>query len=163
MELREQSQAEETTAQDLTLNEEAMEAPEQNEENVEVEITGETVPDLGKAMTKDDIIAALETISEKDGADISREEVSSLRQHFHAIRKSELAAEKQAFIEKGNEEAAFAPMPDELEDRFHQLTEIIKEKKAQYVAAIEAERKANLEKKLAIIDELGKRQKTPTM
>lgn len=49
MELREQSQAEETTAQDLTLNEEAMEAPEQNEENVEVEITGETVPDLGKA------------------------------------------------------------------------------------------------------------------
>lgn len=107
-------------------------------------------------MTKDDIIAALETISEKDGADISREEVSSLRQHFHAIRKSELAAEKQAFIEKGNEEAAFAPMPDELEDRFHQLTEIIKEKKAQYVAAIEAERKANLEKKLAIIDELGK-------
>lgn len=156
MELREQSQAEETTAQDLTLNEEAMEAPEQNEENVEVEITGETVPDLGKAMTKDDIIAALETISEKDGADISREEVSSLRQHFHAIRKSELAAEKQAFIEKGNEEAAFAPMPDELEDRFHQLTEIIKEKKAQYVAAIEAERKANLEKKLAIIDELGK-------
>lgn len=156
MELREQSQAEETTAQDLTLNEEAMEAPEQIEENVEVEITGETVPDLGKAMTKDDIIAALETISEKDGADISREEVSSLRQHFHAIRKSELAAEKQAFIEKGNEEAAFAPMPDELEDRFHQLTEIIKEKKAQYVAAIEAERKANLEKKLAIIDELGK-------
>lgn len=156
MELREQSQAEETTAQDLTLNEEAMEAPEQNEENVEVEITGETVPDLGKAMTKDDIIAALETISEKDGADISHEEVSSLRQHFHAIRKSELAAEKQAFIEKGNEEAAFAPMPDELEDRFHQLTEIIKEKKAQYVAAIEAERKANLEKKLAIIDELGK-------
>ena len=75
MELREQSQAEETTAQDLTLNEEAMEAPEQIEENVEVEITGETVPDLGKAMTKDDIIAALETISEKDGADISREEV----------------------------------------------------------------------------------------
>ena len=66
MELREQSQAEETTAQDLTLNEEAMEAPEQIEENVEVEITGETVPDLGKAMTKDDIIAGGQDRGEKD-------------------------------------------------------------------------------------------------
>ncbi len=155
MELREQSQPVENTAEDLTLNEEAMEAPVK-EENIEIEITGEAVPDLGKAMTKDDIIATLEVISEKDGAEISRDEVSSLRQHFHAIRKSELAVEKQAFLDKGNEEAAFAPLPDPLEERFQQLTEIIKEKKAKHIAEIEAERKANLEKKLAIIDELGK-------
>lgn len=155
MELREQSQPVENTAEDLTLNEEAMEAPVK-EENIEIEITGEAVPDLGKAMTKDDIIATLEAISEKDGAEISRDEVSSLRQHFHAIRKSELAVEKQAFLDKGNEEAAFAPLPDPLEERFQQLTEIIKGKKAKHIAEIEAERKANLEKKLAIIDELGK-------
>lgn len=155
MELREQSQPVENTAEDLTLNEEAMEAPVK-EENIEIEITGEAVPDLGKAMTKDDIIATLEAISEKNGAEISRDEVSSLRQHFHAIRKSELAVEKQAFLDKGNEEAAFAPLPDPLEERFQQLTEIIKEKKAKHIAEIEAERKANLEKKLAIIDELGK-------
>lgn len=155
MELREQSQPVENTAEDLTLNEEAMEAPVK-EENIEIEITGEAVPDLGKAMTKDDIIATLEAISKKDGAEISRDEVSSLRQHFHAIRKSELAVEKQAFLDKGNEEAAFAPLPDPLEERFQQLTEIIKEKKAKHIAEIEAERKANLEKKLAIIDELGK-------
>lgn len=155
MELREQSQPVENTAEDLTLNEGAMEAPVK-EENIEIEITGEAVTDLGKAMTKDDIIATLEAISEKNGAEISRDEVSSLRQHFHAIRKSELAVEKQAFLDKGNEEAAFAPLPDPLEERFQQLTEIIKEKKAKHIAEIEAERKANLEKKLAIIDELGK-------
>lgn len=156
MELREQSQPVDNTAEDLTLNEEAMEAPVEIEENVTVESTEPVASDHGKAMTKEDIIASLEAISQKDGADISREEVSSLRQHFHAIRKSELAAEKQAFLEKGNEESAFAPMPDQSEERFHELTEIIKEKKAQYIAAIEAERKANLDKKLAIIDELGK-------
>ena len=156
MELREQSQPVDNTAEDLTLNEEAMEAPVKIEENVEVEATEPVAPDHGKAMTKEDIIATLEEISRKDGAEISREEVSSLRQHFHAIRKSELAAEKQAFLDKGNEEAAFAPMPDPLEEDFHRLTEAIKEKKAQYIAAIEAERKANLDKKLAIIDELGK-------
>lgn len=155
MELREQSQPVENTAEDLTLNEGAMEAPVK-EENIEIEITGEAVTDLGKAMTKDDIIATLEAISEKNGAEISRDEVSSLRQHFHAIRKSELAVEKQAFLDKGNEEVAFAPLPDPLEERFQQLTEIIKEKKAKHIAEIEAERKANLEKKLAIIDELGK-------
>lgn len=156
MELREQSQPAENAAADLTLNEEAMMAPETIEENVEVETAGEATPDHCRAMTKDDIIATLEAISEKDGADISREEVSSLRQHFHAIRKSELAAEKQAFVDNGNDEAAFTPAPDPLEERFHQLTETIKEKKALYVAAVEAERKANLDKKLAIIDELGK-------
>lgn len=156
MELREQSQPAENAAADLTLNEEAMKAPETIEENVEVETAGEATPDHCRAMTKDDIIATLEAISEKDGADISREEVSSLRQHFHAIRKSELAAEKQAFVDNGNDEAAFIPAPDALEERFHQLTETIKEKKALYVAAVEAERKANLDKKLAIIDELGK-------
>lgn len=156
MELREQSQPAENAAADLTLNEEAMKAPETIEENVEVETAGEATPDHCRAMTKDDIIATLEAISEKDGADISREEVSSLRQHFHAIRKSELAAEKQAFVYNGNDEAAFTPAPDPLEERFHQLTETIKEKKALYVAAVEAERKANLDKKLAIIDELGK-------
>lgn len=156
MELREQSQPAENAAADLTLNEEAMMAPETIEENVEVETAGEATPDHCRAMTKDDIIATLEAISEKDGADISREEVSSLRQHFHAIRKSELAAEKQAFVDNGNDEAAFTPAPDQLEERFHQLTETIKEKKALYVAAVEAERKANLDKKLAIIDELGK-------
>lgn len=156
MELREQSQPAENAAADLTLNEEAMMAPETIEENVEVETAGEATTDHCRAMTKDDIIATLEAISEKDGADISREEVSSLRQHFHAIRKSELAAEKQAFVDNGNDEAAFTPAPDPLEERFHQLTETIKEKKALYVAAVEAERKANLDKKLAIIDELGK-------
>ncbi len=156
MELREQSQPAENAAADLTLNEEAMKAHETIEENVEVETAGEATPDHCRAMTKDDIIATLEAISEKDGADISREEVSSLRQHFHAIRKSELAAEKQAFVDNGNDEAAFTPAPDPLEERFHQLTETIKEKKALYVAAVEAERKANLDKKLAIIDELGK-------
>lgn len=156
MELREQSQPAENAAADLTLNEEAMMAPETIEENVEVETAGEATPDHCRAMTKDDIIATLEAISEKDGADISREEVSSLRQHFHATRKSELAAEKQAFVDNGNDEAAFTPAPDPLEERFHQLTETIKEKKALYVAAVEAERKANLDKKLAIIDELGK-------
>lgn len=156
MELREQSQPAENAAADLTLNEEAMMAPETIEENVEVETAGEATPDHCRAMTKDDIIATLEAISEKDGADISREEVSSLRQHFHAIRKSEFAAEKQAFVDNGNDEAAFTPAPDPLEERFHQLTETIKEKKALYVAAVEAERKVNLDKKLAIIDELGK-------
>ena len=75
MELREQSQPAENAAADLTLNEEAMKAPETIEENVEVETAGEATPDHCRAMTKDDIIATLEAISEKDGADISREEV----------------------------------------------------------------------------------------
>lgn len=162
MELREQSLQAENAAEDLTLNEVAMKAPEEIEETVEATI-GQVDDDADissveavKAMSKDDIINSLEEISQKEGADIARAEVSWLRQHFHAIRKSELAAEKQEFIENGNEESAFAPKPDPLEERFHELTELIKEKKAAHIAAVEAEQKANLEKKLAIIAELEK-------
>lgn len=47
-------------------------------------------------------------------------------------------------------------MPDADEERLHQLLEVIKAKKAEYLAEVEAQQKANLEKKLAIIEELGK-------
>ncbi len=75
---------------------------------------------------------------------------------FYAIRKNELLQEKQEFLDKGNEESAFAPMPDALEEKMHGLLNVIKEKKAEFMASQDAERKANLEKKLAIIDELIK-------
>lgn len=108
-----------------------------------------------KELTKDSIIVRFKEISDADGSEIGREEVSRLKQVFFNIRKAELQAEKQAFIDAGNEETAFAPMPDEREDTLQSLLEAIKEKKAQYTARLEAERVENLQKKLGIIAELN--------
>ncbi len=164
MELRDQSSAEEVR-QDITLTESATDTPIENAETneaepvVESELSVDAVADEeepAKPLTKEEIIAALESISEKDGADINRDEVTRLKQAFYLIRKAELLQEKQEFLDKGNEEAAFAPMPDPMEQNMHDLLNQIKEKKAEFMAAQEAERKGNLEKKLAIIDELTK-------
>ncbi len=160
MELREQSQPVDNTDQDLTLNEGAPEASAEVEESITVESVdtedAEAVEEADKQLTKEEILSTLEAIGSREGSEIVREEVTRLKQYFYAIRKTELAAEKQAFIERGNEEAAFAPLHNADEERMHQLLDVIKAKKAGYLAEIEAQQKANLEKKLAIIDELGK-------
>lgn len=109
-----------------------------------------------KVITKDSIIARLTEISGADGSEMSREEVSRLKQLFYNIRKSELLAEKQAFMEAGNEESAFAPMPDEQEETLRGLLDSIKEKKAQYMMRVESERAENLQKKQGIIAELNR-------
>ncbi len=162
MELRDQSSAEEVR-QDVTLTESAADTPIENTEIIEVAPVSDTnkpdeevASEPTKQMTKDEIVDALEAISQKDGAEINRDEVAHLKQVFYAIRKNELLQEKQEFLDKGNEESAFAPMPDALEEKMHGLLNVIKEKKAEFMASQDAERKANLEKKLAIIDELIK-------
>ena len=121
------------------------------EENAE---TAETTTVAAAPMGKTEIVAALEKISQKDAAEITREEVNRLKVQFFAIRHDELAAEKAEFLAKGNEEAAFAALPDEHEDAFKAALNIIKEKKAELAAAQEAERLINLDKKNAVIDEI---------
>ncbi len=145
MELREQSLSPEKMGQDTTLNE-GLEALNVSEESVET---------VEAPATKERIVELCAELAEKAAGDISRDEVARLKQQFYAIRKVELDAEKAAFLERGNEEAAFAPMTDELEEKFKEILNIIKEKKAALVAEQEAERQANYERKNAIIAELG--------
>lgn len=154
MDLREQSQSVENTAEDLTLNAEVDMTPEDVEETISEEVSLDAPAD-SNTPNKEDIIAQLEVIAAKDGADITREEVTHLKLQFYTIRKNELAVEKQEFLDRGNEESAFAPKPDPEEEKIHSLLNNIKEKKAAHIAQIEAERKENLEKKLHIIAQLS--------
>lgn len=159
MELRDLSLPEENTERDILNGGE--ESPTEIAENATVEAMDadekqSNEPNDRKHLTKEEIIATLKELNLKDGSEISRDEITHLKQAFFAIRKNELAAEKQVFLEKGNEEAAFAPMPDEAEDQFQAIMKELKEKKAAYTAEVEAQKQANLAKKLGIIDELEK-------
>ncbi len=159
MELRDLSLPEENTERDILNGGE--ESPTEIAENATVEAMDadekqSNEPNDKKHLTKEEIIATLKDLNLKDGSEISRDEITHLKQAFSAIRKNELAVEKQAFLEKGNEEAAFAPMPDEAEEQFQAIMKELKEKKAAYIAEVEAQKQANLAKKLEIIDELEK-------
>lgn len=162
MELRNEAlEPNEELGKDATLNTE----PAEKEVVVSaepVDDTTETIEDAEDvstvdylSMSKAELVSALEALLEKPIEDIKREE-GHIKQAFYTIRKAELEKEKEAFLAKGNEEAAFAPMPDEDEQKVKDLLNQIKEKRAAFNAAIEQERAANLERKQAIIDEIKK-------
>ena len=152
MEMREQS-----LEQDQILNAEQTKVQNVSEENVTIEDSQVEQPQEEVAKTslsKEELLAALTELSQKEATDIGRDEVSRLKQQFYAIRKNEIEKEKAEFIANGNEEAAFAAKTDELEDKFKEALNIIKEKKAVLLAAQEAERQNNFEQKAKILDEI---------
>ena len=150
MNMREESLNSELQEKDVTLNEEQITVQSENDAT---ETIAETSTEA-EVVTKESLIAAATALAEKPAEEIGRDEVARLRQQFNAIRKEELDAEKAAFIEKGNEEVAFAALPDEAEDKFKEILNTIKEKKAEFIAAKEAEQQKNAERKTTIIDEI---------
>lgn len=151
MEMREQS----LEQQDQILNVEQNEVQNVSEETVEVaESKVEQLQEPQSGMTKEALLEALAMLAEKSAAEVGRDDVARIKQQFYAIRKVELEKEKAEFIEKGNEEAAFAAMPDETEEKFKELLGVIKEKKAALIAEQEAERQKNYERKNQIIEEI---------
>ena len=152
MEMREQS-----LEQDQILNAEQTKVQNVSEENVAIEDSQVEQPQEEVAKTslsKEELLAALTELSQKEATDIGRDEVSRLKQQFYAIRKNEIEKEKAEFIANGNEEAAFAAKTDELEEKFKEALNVIKEKKAVLLAAQEAERQNNFEQKAKILDEI---------
>lgn len=155
MNMREESLNPENQGKDVTLNDEPTTAQSENQEcETTIAEAAEAATEPSEPLTKESLIAAAASLAEKNAEEISREEVARLRQQFNAIRKTELEEEKAAFLEKGNEEAAFAPRQDESEDKFKEILNSIKEKKAAYLAEKEAEQQKNAERKTAIIEEI---------
>jgi hypothetical protein len=139
----------------MELQEQPLTAPESTPASesapIAPEATVEPAPAAATPLTKSEIVAALEQTAQKPAADITRDEVNRLKVQFYNIRHDELAVEKAEFLAKGNEEAAFAPHPDPMEDAFKAAINSIREKKAELAAQIEAEKQANLDKKNEII------------
>ena len=171
MESRELSSSKKEIAQEVNLTPESNEqAPvaelsEQKTEVVET-ATDETVnqtletPEVSEEsstnfaqMDKSQLLEALQQLALRPVQEV-KDEVARVRAAFLAIRKEEQAKEKQQFLEKGNEEAAFAPMTDEVEEQFKSVYAEIKEKKAAYNAQQEALKQENLQKKLEIISKI---------
>lgn len=168
MESREMSQSNNELEKDVTLNSESVQqdqVTELSEQKPEVAaaVTEEVVNQVSEtqkvseesltnyaAMDKKQLVEVLQNLAQQPVNEV-KEDVVRVRVAFAAIRKEELAKEKEAFIAKGNEEAAFAPAADELEEQFKSLYSEIKEKRAAYNAAQDALKAENLAKKREII------------
>lgn len=172
MESREMSQSNNELEKDVTLNSESVQqdqVTELSEQKPEVAaaVTEEVVNQVSEtqkvseesltnyaAMDKKQLMEVLQNLAQQPVNEV-KEDVVRVRVAFAAIRKEELAKEKEAFIAKGNEEAAFAPAADELEEQFKSLYAEIKEKRAAYNAAQDALKAENLAKKREIISKIN--------
>mgnify|MGYP000766810593 CR=1 FL=1 len=105
--------------------------------------------------SKEEILASLTELAADDAAEISREELARLKQHFYAFRKAELEAELADHIAQGKLEAEFTPAVSEAEEQFKTLMNTLKDRKAAQAAALEEERSRNLEQKRKLIEELN--------
>ena len=143
LELESDGKTLESTEQTVVENSEQAEA--QVKEPAKTEVVGKS---------KEELVAALAALIEKPVDEI-RDEVNAIKNQFYALRKAEQEIELAEFVDKGNEPAAFAAKPDAEEEKLKDLLNEYKEKKAAQLAAIEAERVANLERKRAILAELS--------
>ena len=172
MESREMSQSNNELEKDVTLNSESVQQDQVTElseqkPQVAAAVTEGVVNQVSEtqkvseesltnyaAMDKKQLVEVLQNLAQQPVNEV-KEDVVRVRVAFAAIRKEELAKEKEAFIAKGNEEAAFAPAADELEEQFKSLYAEIKEKRAAYNAAQDALKAENLAKKREIISKIN--------
>lgn len=145
MELSDNSSAELKQSQELAINEPA---------TTETDTTTGNEGQEKHHMTRVEILERLTEISASDET-VSRDEVSRLKQAFVNERRNELMILQEAHeADPSNSEVPFEAPADTLEPPFMALVELIKEKKARQVAALEEAQRANLARKKEIIDEL---------
>lgn len=128
------------------------------------EENGAVEPEEGKHVpvfhTKAEVIARLQEIVDNE-TDVDRSELEALKQTYYKMRNADVASAREAFIAEGGEAEAFIPPADADEEHFKALMNSVKERRAQLHAEQEREKQANLERKLAIIEQIKEMAATP--
>lgn len=105
-------------------------------------------------MSEADVIITLTSLAQAEADEISRDEVSRLKQRYYALRKATDEEARRQFVANGNDPEAFIPEEDPADEVLRQLLGSIKEKKAARAAEIEAELQRNFEQKDSLIAEI---------
>ncbi|MBD5180897.1 MAG: DUF349 domain-containing protein [Bacteroidales bacterium] len=160
MEMRDESMIDAQTNQDLTPTENQVAEPV-----CEIKETVETVVENGPEesdskvrpvyATVEEALEAARALAAKEANEVQRDEVTYLKQQFHALRIAEHKARREAAIAEGTPaEGDDQPVANEADAEFLQLLNTIKDKKAAHIAALEEKRQANFKQREAIIDQL---------
>lgn len=105
-------------------------------------------------MSEADVIITLTSLAQAEADEISRDEVSRLKQRYYALRKATDEEARRQFVANGNDPEAFIPEEDPADEVLRQLLGSIKEKKAARAAEVEAELQRNFEQKDSLIAEI---------
>ena len=103
--------------------------------------------------TKKEVLDRIKEIAHGD-ENPQKEEIDYLKTSFYKLHIAEREANLKAYIDGGGDPEAYQITPDEDEEVFKAEMGIIKEKRAKLFKEQEAEKLANLEKKLVIIEKI---------
>ena len=103
--------------------------------------------------TKKELVSLLESLLAEPIEGV-RERVSQIKHAFYLLRNEEIKNEKQEFLDKGNEESAFAVIDDAEELEFKEILKKLKDKRTEFNAQQEAVRLENLETKQAVLSSM---------
>ena len=110
--------------------------------------------------TKAEILERIRDIAHGDESP-QKEEVDYLKTAFYKLHIAEREASFKAYLDGGGDPEQYQITPDEQEEAFKAEMGIIKEKRAKIFKEQEAEKQANLTKKLEIIEKVKSMITTP--
>jgi len=103
--------------------------------------------------TKTEVLDRIKEIAHGDEMP-QKDEIDYLKTSFYKLHIAEREAKLKAYIDGGGDPETYQITPDEDEESFKAEMGIIKEKRQKLFKEQEAEKQANLEKKLAIIEKI---------
>lgn len=109
--------------------------------------------------TKAEILERIREIAQEESP--KKDEVDYLKTLFYKLHNAERDAELKQYLEEGGDPAAYQVRPDEVEEAFKAEMLVIREKRAKVFRELEAEKEANLQKKLDIIEKIKTMLTTP--
>ena len=102
---------------------------------------------------KKEVVERLKEIAASDD-NPDKDEIDLLKTVFYKLHIAEREARLKEYIDGGGDPEAYQMMPDEDEEAFKAAMATVREKRAQVFQQQEAEKQANLEKKLEIIEKI---------
>lgn len=126
----------------------------QEEQNVEQTAADvQPVENTKVYKTKQEVVERLKEIAASDEAPV-KDEIDLLKTVFYKLHIAEREARLKEYIDGGGNPETYQVVPDQDEDTFKAQMAVIREKRAQIMQQQEAEKQANLEKKLEIIEKI---------
>ena len=122
-------------------------------QNAETSADDQKVENAKVYKTKKEVVERLKEIAASD-ENPDKDEIDLLKTVFYKLHITEREARMKEYIDGGGDPEAYQIMPDEDEETFKQQMAIVREKRARIFQQQEAEKQANLEKKLEIIEKI---------
>lgn len=126
----------------------------QEEQNVEQTAADvQPVENTKVYKTKQEVVERLKEIAASDEAPV-KDEIDLLKTVFYKLHIAEREARLKEYIDGGGNPETYQMVPDQDEETFKAQMAVIREKRAHIMQQQEAEKQANLEKKLEIIEKI---------